>query len=266
MSDENVNAPVAFSCFNCFFAELSGESQVGCSLGLIDKYRAQTEVELRDGFFSVVGRAGCRTFRHKDSVVNPPDNFSAQVFDEASFTFDLVMSVDKTESDFVQVIDFARNIVNGSKVKPLGVYFVLRPNTFLASDFWVEINKNPLGVPFYITTIQEDCNHLKAIDEGVSKCTAEWVWTIRSVDFTRYDFIDRANYLINHKLDRFVLTDMGNGSLTRRDIFNTLGGNVPVLEDPERPLKNYVDKVMYFADKDQHHYLIKNNRHTFYEE
>ena len=195
------------SCKGCHFAHKIGNTQVGCELNKIERFKeagAQIEEAEDDSEeFYIIDRF-CSTYRDSNWGKNF-SNARRQILIETSIPINMIIlhrKDDSLEDLTVTLKDVAAQIN-----KPISVSVVVQDgeiNTFnIRHKVHEHLDEADIG--FYIITMLNENTELEMIDEAFNKCKNGYYSVFTSGATIPKNFIERINQAVNLDLDQLSM-------------------------------------------------------------
>lgn len=227
------------TCKSCFFGIWKDNTQTGCSLGLIEKYKEQTDVievvdEVGDEFY-VINDKHCqfkrsRVWGHRfgtnhDSAYNlaRKENFPRvemvvylDSFDKTALK-NLTKTLESIELDKIAGIRLINHTYGDPE--PLSTFFrgeVLR----------LEMNH----IPWYLINIIEDCDSGRACDIVIKQSKSQYFLVSKSGNKFPNRALEKLDAHLNEQFAPFSMVQLKDGSyISSILLYRILNGNVEKL-------------------------------------
>lgn len=296
MQDQNIEEkpsvilPIHTSCKNCVFAkyEETGQTQIDCRLGRLDKYRKTgTEIleafdneKYKNEFFIVNGRkCGALVTKSLDNPSHcmPVDDLEAkdyvEMFNKSNkikLTFVIMFNNDSS----LKHLSFTIHSLLNQTILPFKIFFVNNSKYIQDKDLHTILYKT-IGnkLTWRLTSLQnKDSSDDDAFDNIISQINTSFYSRCDCGVKIPLDFTDKLNIALNENLERFsVLTPSKTVEvLTVQTGFHNnpmTSGNTPSeaieYNDDETvlsrtKLNNIVEKAIYYAKQQNKEYLVRS--------
>ena len=227
---------VKSSCQNCVFAftkghgPVDGETQTGCRLGRIEKFRERgTSVELKydkwgSGFF-IINRF-CSANRNREWAAGlSEEQQERKVREEVALAAHVYVPVWSPTMDEIKT---TLDSLTHQKPKPAAVEILVkgdkRPGKLI---LWLQHAYPDLNWKVTVLT-DEEATPDAAIDSAVPRCESMFYAVFNSGVAAPADFLQELDRLVNDELYAFALIPgdtEGNGRVVLKDMHLQLGGN-----------------------------------------
>lgn len=255
------------SCKSCAFAEYTDKTQIGCSLGMLEKFqKAGVEiVEAYDEekeFFIIKGRLcnGCRppewVEKHQDK------DLIALVKKEISLRLHVVIPVMETTYDHIYVsIDALKKqnklphkvtvALNQDGIVPSQIISHLRDSSFEWGVF-TSLERDETG-----KRVKEG----RLIDHIMEKATEPFFMVLTAGHILDTDVIEKLDQLLNEKLERFSLIEADDFYVVQTALHKHFMGNRDVVagdaSGEEMPLGDIREKIRWAARIENQPHMIR---------
>ena len=194
--------PIMTSCKQCIFAQYNGNTQTGCSLSKLEKYKSLgvniIEAYDEEKEFYIIEDRICRFLRTKDWAKN----------DQLSELIDKVNQETLIKCDcFILCENNIKNLyatihsINALKMMPNMIYFLFKED--IKQDILTILSN--IEFPFKIKRIFEQGTDLRILDIAVSGCKSSFYSIFREGFTIPKNYFNNINQFINDKLGQFCL-------------------------------------------------------------
>lgn len=267
-------------CENCIFANIGyHEQQKGCKLDRLTKFEqngARLELPTIESPYFIVKDRYCAARRTKEWAEGKnEENLEYIVRAELLQRVEIYLYFTEYDKEFYDKLNYTIKSIKSQILKPGLLSLVCNQDGLKYSKLIKFMNEN-YKLNWRIDRILKDkdnnrLNFLDCIDDVAKKCTSQfYVPILNGYEFTE-DFFANIDEAINEKLLRFCVIlpdDFDNRRLGvfSIDVHNKFFGNATInaslideeCEDNNLLLTSLLQKIEYFAKKDNSEYLIKD--------
>ena len=245
-------------CRHCVFCEYENNTQIGCDIHVLERYRANgaqintvTDVE-GCTYFTLPGRS-CIYYRPKSWATKKQlltlVDCATEVRQEVTLQCDAIVIIthDKGLDDALKTTIALQT----AKLPPSRIIYMVSPHIRASQFFhWVRAN---CKLPWQFEIIVEkNVNWLRYIDIAIKKSQTIYSALFYAGFEPPHTFLYNLDNYLNEQLQRFLILKgdkNGNGYVVQRNIAKLVGGSIDNT--------NMFDKVTKLAEEQECQYLIK---------
>lgn len=249
-------------CNDCIFAQYTDGKQTGCDVGRLSAFQALSPdlVEWNESTQSFVIQRMCNMKRLQKWASRQTGDKAEIAKGEIAITVDMIVIVDNTPKYKEAAAATCRSLkaIACQSMKPASV-IIITSNKDVddnMKEFWemvVETLKDKNIKYRLVRLMSFDRSVGYMIDQGLSKCSAQYYAVVSAGQQIATDVIERVNNMINEKMYRFLLIEPTHLTATypmivQRVVHNILEGNLDA---------GIADKIKEQLDKQDKKYLAR---------
>lgn len=228
------------SCEKCVFAQFNTETQTGCDLGRLEKFKKTNRTEEHENHYQILGICNtCRGEKWANNYLGK--NLVAQVQKEIEVKLDFVLLSINNDPIFIhnELPDLVLSCINQKRIKPKNIIIVVKNKALNYKKLYNDINEMFYGVDDIkfqlMQVIDPDSNIDTCLDMGVAKCKSHYFASFELGSNIPLNLITVLNTKLNHELKRINLVEPTrnfDGMILQTMLYKLFGKNhnMPIYE------------------------------------
>ncbi len=243
------------SCKDCVFAIFDGDikTQIGCSMGRIDIYRAQNPESVIEAYdeekeFYVINNRICNLCRNSKWAAdkNPRDLLGLQyaAIEEASLKFDVIVIANDNINDVEATISFLMQ----EEYKPRQITIIRKPGNQIRPAF-LRNSLSKLNVKWRMASlVNPEFDEREMVDESIKTSKCGYIVVVKAGSTLPPQYLKNLDFLWNKKLIQLGTvisneTDKLDGMMINKAVHTYLDGNTGF--DIEYKLQEYNNTLLH---------------------
>jgi hypothetical protein len=214
------------SCKDCWFADYIKNTQIGCSIGIINKLWARCEViECYDEEkeFYLLKNKICPYYRDKNIIKEEPT--FEKIRQSNTIKYEVVIYLNKISRELsdLELLNDITFSINNQTLSPRKVIFIIHNADMKPSDL-----RGLIGVPYRIETITDEMTKEECVDMMVKKMepTTSYYIVLEAKDkINDNQLFSKLDKVVNDEFQRIIIAQHQNLHIVNKLFHNLAGGN-----------------------------------------